>query len=57
MPTVALLLTILWCDHTGNHPQEELVKFSYSPERKVENFKKPPTDGELAETYYLNMAK
>ncbi len=33
-------LTILWCCHVGNHPQEELAKLA----RKVENFK---------ESYYI----
>ncbi len=35
-------LAILWCSHTGNHPQEELANFGYkSSERKVGNFKNP----------------
>jgi hypothetical protein len=29
------------CHHTGNHPQEELAKFGYKSERKVEKFKIP----------------
>ncbi len=32
-------LPILWCSHNGNHPQEELAKFGYKSERKVENLK------------------
>ncbi len=32
---------ILWCSCTGNHPQEELVKFGYKLEKKVENFSNP----------------
>jgi hypothetical protein len=31
----------LWCSHTGHHPQEELAKFDYKSERKVEIFKNP----------------
>jgi hypothetical protein len=32
---------ILWCNHTGNHPLEELAKFGSRSKRKVENFKNP----------------
>jgi len=36
----------LWCRHTGSdHPQEELAKFGYKSQRKVESFKNP--------TYYI----
>jgi hypothetical protein len=31
----------LWCCQTGDHPQEDLAKFGYIPNMKVENFKKP----------------
>jgi hypothetical protein len=33
--------SILWCCQTGNHPQEDLAKFGYIPNMKVEKFKKP----------------
>ncbi len=33
--------SILWCRQTGDHPQEDLAKFGYIPNMKVENFKKP----------------
>jgi hypothetical protein len=49
----------LWCRHTGDHPQEEIAKFSYRQESKVENFKKIFKDPAIfwrpAGTYCLNM--
>jgi hypothetical protein len=35
----SLSFPILWCNHIGDHPQEELARFGYRSERKVENLK------------------
>lgn len=39
---------ILWCNHTDDHPQEELMKFGYPSKKKVEKFNES--------CYCLNMA-
>jgi hypothetical protein len=46
-----LFFSILWCNHTDNHPQEELAKFGYNSERKVEIFKNCTTFWQLIGTY------
>ncbi len=57
MKKARFLYAVLCCSDTGNHPQEELAKFGYLSERKVENFKNPTIFQQLfAETYCLNMA-
>jgi hypothetical protein len=40
---------------TGNHAQEELAKFGYRSERKVENFENPSIFWHPLKTYCLNM--
>ncbi len=35
--------SILRCSQTGNHPQEDLAKFGYRPDMKVEKIKNPFT--------------
>jgi hypothetical protein len=37
-------LSISWCSHSGDHPQEELAKFGYKTERKI---------GKLWESCYI----
>jgi len=39
-----ILFLVQFCDVVtlANHPQEELAKFDYKSERKVQNFKNPP---------------
>jgi hypothetical protein len=44
------------CSHNGDHPQEELAKFGYRSERKVEKSKNPAIIWQPAETYCPNMA-
>jgi hypothetical protein len=46
-----------WCSDIGNYPpQEELAKFGYMSERKIQKFKSPANFWQPAETYCLNMA-
>jgi hypothetical protein len=33
------IFSVLGCSHTGDHPQEEVAKFGYKSEKKVEKFK------------------
>jgi hypothetical protein len=47
---------ILWCRHTCNHPQEEIVKFGYKLERRIWKFKNPTIFWCCTQTYCLNMA-
>jgi hypothetical protein len=39
-----ILFLVQFCDVVtlANHPQEELAKFDYKSERKIQNFKNPP---------------
>jgi hypothetical protein len=46
----------LLCSHISDHPQEELAKFGYKSERKVESFKIPSIVWWPIGTYCLNMA-
>jgi hypothetical protein len=41
---------------TGNHSHEELAKFGYRSERKVDNFQNPTMFWQPLGTYCLNMA-
>jgi hypothetical protein len=43
----------LWCSHTVHHPQEELAKFGYRSEMKVENFKNSAIFWPPVRTYCL----
>jgi hypothetical protein len=55
-PPTGFFLSILLCNHTGNHPQEELAKFGYRSERKVKKFKNPAIIWQpAAGTYCLDM--
>jgi hypothetical protein len=48
------LFSILWCSHTGYHSQEELARFGYRSERKVEKFKNTTIFSWPAGIYSLN---
>jgi hypothetical protein len=48
------LFSILWCSHTGYHSQEELARFGYRSERKVEKFKNTAIFSWPAGIYSLN---
>jgi hypothetical protein len=37
--STTFFFSILWCNHTSDHAQEELARFGYRSERKVENVK------------------
>ncbi len=52
---LGFLFQFLWCSQTGDHPQEEIAKFGYMPERKVQHFKNPPIFWQLAGTHCLNV--
>ncbi len=47
---------ILLCNHTGDCPEEELAKFGYKSERKVEKFKNPAIFLQPAGNYFLLVA-
>jgi hypothetical protein len=55
-PKQGLFLPILWCSHTGNHPQEELAKFGYSSERTEEKLRILLYFVVMLEAYCPNMA-
>jgi hypothetical protein len=40
-PAVLFIFPFLFCSHIVDHPQEELAKFGYKSEKKVESFKIP----------------
>ncbi len=48
------LFSILWCSHTGYHSQEELAKFGYRSERKVEKCKNTAIFSWSVGIYWLN---
>jgi hypothetical protein len=55
-----LFVPLLGCSHhVGDHVQEDLAKFGYGSERKIEKFKKNPAIyiyiWQLAGTYCSNM--
>ncbi len=52
---MGFFFSILWCNNTGNHPQEEFAKCGYKSERKVK-LKNPTMLRWLAGTYCVSMA-
>jgi hypothetical protein len=36
-----VFLSILWCNQSGDHPQEDLDKFGYKQDLKINSFKCP----------------
>ncbi len=51
-----IFLSILLCNHTGNHPRGELARFGYRSERKVKIVKNPVIIWQpAARTYCLDM--
>jgi hypothetical protein len=40
-PESGVSFSSYWCNETGNHPQEYLVKFGYIPDMTVEIFMNP----------------
>jgi hypothetical protein len=54
LPRSRFFSSILWCSHTGNHPQEEFQILLQV--RKLENFKNPGILWQPVGNYCLNMA-
>jgi hypothetical protein len=52
----AFFPSILQCSHNRDHPQDELAKFGYRSETKIERFKNPAIFWQPAGTYCPNVA-